>query len=72
MIPRSQGGKTRWDNIVTACRPCNSSKGNRTPEQAGMTLKSKPQRPESLPFKLKQLKIGYDVPDPWKSWVWWS
>ena len=72
VIPRSQGGKTRWDNIVTACRPCNSSKGNRTPEQAGMVLKSKPQRPESLPFKLKQLKIGYDVPDPWKSWVWWS
>ncbi|GAB4559325.1 MAG: HNH endonuclease [Anaerolineae bacterium] len=45
VIPRSQGGETTWDNVVTACRPCNQRKGNRTPEQAGMTPLSHPARP---------------------------
>lgn len=72
VVPRAQGGKTSWDNIVTACRPCNSAKGNRTPEQAGMKPRTSPKRPGSLPFKLKQMRFGYDVPDPWKSWVFWQ
>lgn len=72
VVPRSQGGRTSWTNIVTACRPCNGKKGNRTPRQAGMKLSSTPERPTSLPFKLRQLRMGHTVPDPWKSWVWWS
>ena len=36
LIPRSRGGQTRWDNVVTACAPCNLSKGGFLPEQAGM------------------------------------
>jgi 5-methylcytosine-specific restriction endonuclease McrA len=31
VIPRSRGGRTTWENIVTACAPCNLSKGGRTP-----------------------------------------
>ncbi|MFZ9098645.1 MAG: HNH endonuclease, partial [Burkholderiaceae bacterium] len=38
VVPRSQGGKTTWTNVVTACRGCNHRKGNRTPEQARMPL----------------------------------
>ena len=38
VIPRSQGGKTNWENVVTSCIPCNFRKGCRTPEQAGMSL----------------------------------
>jgi len=72
VVPRSQGGRTSWTNIVTACRPCNHDKRDRTPEQAGMTLRTKPARPEALPFSLTQLRVGRDVPDPWKDWVWWT
>lgn len=36
--PVSRGGQDQWMNVVTACRPCNHRKGNRTPEQAGMAL----------------------------------
>ncbi len=39
--PVTQGGETTIDNIVIACRGCNTKKGGRTPEQAGMTLISK-------------------------------
>jgi 5-methylcytosine-specific restriction endonuclease McrA len=45
MLPRSQGGAHSWDNIVTACEQCNQTKGNRTPEAAGMRLHSKPKAP---------------------------
>lgn len=50
VVPRVQGGKTVWDNIVTACYPCNNRKRNRTPEQAGMALLSKPVKPRTLPI----------------------
>jgi 5-methylcytosine-specific restriction endonuclease McrA len=50
VVPRVQGGKTVWENIVTACYPCNTKKRNRTPEQAGMTLLARPVKPKSLPL----------------------
>lgn len=43
--PRSKGGKHTWDNVVTACESCNSRKGDRTPSEAGMTLKTHPKAP---------------------------
>lgn len=38
VLPRACGGLGTFDNLVTACRPCNARKGNRTPAQAGMVL----------------------------------
>lgn len=45
VLPRSRGGRSSWENLVTSCRPCNLSKGYATPEEAGMTLARKPVRP---------------------------
>lgn len=45
VIPRSQGGAHSWDNVVAACRRCNTKKGGRTPEQAGLVLTSRPKAP---------------------------
>lgn len=50
VTPRSQGGKTSWENVVCSCVPCNLKKGGRTPEQAGMRLLRKPFRPRWTPF----------------------
>jgi 5-methylcytosine-specific restriction endonuclease McrA len=38
VMPRSRGGATSWTNAVAACEPCNTRKGNRTPDEAGMPL----------------------------------
>jgi len=38
MMPQSRGGSHKIENLVTACRSCNSSKGARTPEEAGMPV----------------------------------
>ena len=45
VIPRSKGGKHTWDNVVIACESCNSRKGDRTPSQAGMILRTTPKAP---------------------------
>lgn len=45
VIPKSRGGKDKWDNVVAACLRCNISKGNRTPKEAEMPLKKRPCRP---------------------------
>lgn len=47
VVPRYLGGKTIWENVVSACRACNTRKGNRTPQQAGMRLPQKPSKPIS-------------------------
>lgn len=45
IVPRSQGGKSTWLNVVAACRRCNEKKANRTPEEARMTLLFQPFAP---------------------------
>ncbi len=49
VVPRSQGGKSSWVNIVCCCVRCNVKKGGRTPEQARMKLISKPVKPRRSP-----------------------
>jgi len=45
VIPRSRGGRTTWENIVTACARCNLTKGGRTPREAHMHPHRHPRRP---------------------------
>ncbi|MDY6937079.1 MAG: HNH endonuclease [Cyanobacteriota bacterium] len=45
VLPKSKGGTHTWDNVVTACSPCNARKGDRTPQAVGMVLKTKPKAP---------------------------
>ena len=45
VIPKVQGGKHVWENVVASCQRCNSRKGGRTPSQAGLTLIRTPTRP---------------------------
>jgi 5-methylcytosine-specific restriction endonuclease McrA len=42
VIPKSRGGRHSWDNVVAACRRCNSKKENRTPEEVGLHLIRQP------------------------------
>lgn len=61
VVPRSQGGQTTWDNVVTACRECNRKKGGRTPEQAHMLLKIVPRQPQYVAFALLGELERHDV-----------
>ena len=61
VVPRSQGGTTCWENVVTACRDCNHRKGGRTPEQASMLLLTTPRQPQYLGFELLGELERHDV-----------
>jgi 5-methylcytosine-specific restriction endonuclease McrA len=50
VMPKSRGGKTSWTNLATACRRCNTKKGNMTPDEAQMPLQIKPFRPTFVMF----------------------
>lgn len=60
---------TTWTNIVTACRICNTKKGNRTPQQAKMPLKNQPYIPNKsakyLPVTDLLIKIDKEIPREW-------
>jgi hypothetical protein len=45
IIPKCKGGDNSWKNLVTCCSNCNNSKGDKTVEEAGMKLKTKPYEP---------------------------
>jgi 5-methylcytosine-specific restriction endonuclease McrA len=48
VLPLSRGGENRWNNVVTACSACNNRKGDRLPDEAGMTLNTDPGEPNHV------------------------
>lgn len=71
VVPVSHGGRRTWENIVTCCLPCNRTKSNRTPEQAGMTLMRKPTRPLYTP--MFRVMVGYRrTPENWRDYLYWN
>ena len=70
VVPRAQGGKTEWENIVTACTGCNQRKGGRTPAQAGMRLLIVPVKPKSLPVTDGMyLRWKPGMPEEWRDFL---
>jgi 5-methylcytosine-specific restriction endonuclease McrA len=70
VIPRSQGGTTCWENIVTCCEPCNALKADRTPAQAGMRLRKQPYKPSWVP--MFSIQLSGNPPDQWASYMYWT
>lgn len=66
IIPKSRGGDDTWENLVVACIKCNNKKSDRTPEEAKMTLRTKPKKPSHITF-IKNF-VGR-VDDEWKPYL---
>ena len=67
VVPRDRGGPTTWENIVCSCIPCNTRKGNRTPQEAGLRLVRKPRRPKWRPFL--HVQVGLPTHDQWRHFI---
>ena len=67
VIPRGQGGKTTWENIVCSCIKCNTKKASRLPHEAGMRLIRKPVRPKWRP--VISLVLGKQRHEVWKDFL---
>lgn len=66
VLPKSRGGKNTWKNLVACCFNCNTEKGDKTPEEAGMTMTHKPYVPTYMEFIERMCgKIN----EEWKSYL---
>jgi 5-methylcytosine-specific restriction endonuclease McrA len=73
VVPRCQGGRTTWENVVAACGPCNLAKGGRLPKEAGMALRKRPNEPTY--FQLQE--VGREFPpnflhESWRDYLYWD
>jgi 5-methylcytosine-specific restriction endonuclease McrA len=66
IVPRSRGGHTTWDNVVTACQWCNGRKGSRTPEEAHMKLHATPAQPRYVALALIE---SPDARQAWRKYI---
>lgn len=71
IIPRSRGGRTEWENIVTCCIACNRKKGGKTPHEAGLKLIKKPSRPLWL-WGLHRRLGPEETPPEWREYLYWG
>jgi 5-methylcytosine-specific restriction endonuclease McrA len=69
VVPRSKGGKTVWENIVTSCYACNARKGRRAPKEAGMRMHFQPHTPRVLPMTQPLLVSVDTMPDAWRPYL---
>ena len=67
VIPKSHGGITNWENVVSACSPCNFKKGNKMGKEIGMNPINIPKAPTQHILKLN----GKNFPPNFlhKSWI---
>lgn len=74
VVPRRQGGRTSWENVATACAPCNLRKGGRTPAEAHMPIMGgSPIRPTSWQLQ----EHGKSFPpnhlhSTWRDYLYWD
>ncbi len=65
VIPKHRGGGHSWDNLVSACRPCNHRKGGKTLEEARMRLKAAPKRPQPTQYFLWVQRLNGSQSSAW-------
>lgn len=58
VLPTSKGGKTTWENTVTACGPCNADKADKT---QGWKPRVKPYKPDYYDLVNKRKKLPFHV-----------
>lgn len=68
VVPRSRGGHSSWDNLVACCYQCNNSKGDRTPEEAGLQLVRRP-RPFTLHTSRQLMRLIGHKDEKWRKYL---
>jgi 5-methylcytosine-specific restriction endonuclease McrA len=73
VIPRARGGRTSWDNVVTACGPCNLRKGSKMPRECNMVPREEPRRPTSyeLQERGRHFPPNY-LHESWRDFLYWD
>lgn len=73
VIPRSRGGRTEWENIVAACRDCNTQKGNQMPHEAKMYPTREPREPTLFELQDRGRKFPPNfLHESWGDFLYWD
>jgi len=70
VTPKSRGGLSRWENLVASCHKCNHTKGDRTPAEAGMTLRRVP-RPLTIHTSRGMLRLAGHNEAAWRKYLYY-
>lgn len=66
VVPRAKGGPHTWENVVAACRPCNTAKRDRMLAETSMVLRRKP----SVPRELTWITVAVGtIPPHWEPYL---
>lgn len=73
VVPRSRGGISTWENVVTACAPCNLAKANKLPREVGMIPLNRPIAPSGSQLQ----NLGRAFPpnhlhESWRDFLYWD
>ena len=73
LVPRSRGGRTTWENVVTACAVCNLKTGGRVLKECRMQPRVWPYKPSVYELQ----NIGRSFPpnylhQSWRDYLYWD
>ena len=68
IMPRSRGGSHAWENVVSACIPCNHRKAGSTPREANMRMLREPKAPRPNPYYVFHNR---SILDEWRQFIPW-
>lgn len=67
--PKGLGTPTKWENIITCCRPCNRRKAGRTPKEANMHIAYTPYKPTFINYIMGLSPWSKDIPEEWRKYL---
>ena len=73
VIPRSRGGRTTWENVVTACGGCNLMKGSRLPRECRMLPRKEPVQPSTWELQENGRAFPpHTLHQSWRDYLYWD
>lgn len=73
VIPKTAGGQTAWNNVVTCCYSCNQLKASKNLKEVGFYLSKQPKKPNNLPYIQElsdgQYNLDMGIPEAWKFYL---
>ena len=69
IVPRSRNGAHVWENVVSACIPCNHTKAGLTPVEANMRLRNRPAAPRPNPYYMFHHRQILEEWRPFMPWL---
>lgn len=65
--PKSKGGDSSWTNLTTACKECNTAKGDKTLKECALKIRNKPKKPRY--YALQITGIDRHGKELWSRWI---